>query len=299
MENLRENSTFHYKISERIFMKYFEFFGLQNFNSLKLTEKNVKIHASKLRKFFVLLRFILVYGAIYFFTFQMFKDRSKTVNSNKLIGAIIFFMQIMAVIVLFLIITRPLMKTCDLKKVYIISRRIFKFVKFDLSFLNIEVCNKSNLMIVIIIFYLSNIFLHFSNFIFYGIFKIYALGTFFPNLFVMAAFCHFIFLVEMSNNNLKTLLKVLKNIKDKNNQQYVIQTFNSNQRLVENHNMKVLKICRRIYNNCHESCKKINEIYGIILMIYVIIAVIIVTYNGYSIFAILVRGKDYTKLTSN
>lgn len=283
---------------EKICMKFFEILGVQNFDVTKINGENFQDRGTLCRFCIMLIRLSVILTTIFFATISMYDVEATDGKANQLMGLLILSVQLAMVTMMFVINFGFFLSTRKLKLFYINLFEVINSVRDELSFLNcdaiLSVKKKPNCVLIFAIFFTILSILHFKSVLTHSYKgKEYVLiATYFaPNLFYMAAIFQYIFLINLTNQNLVCLVEIVNEIRIG----FYVAKGNNDllpTRMIEDKILRALKTCRRIYNLIYENSQLINEFHGIFLILMIFIFVASGTSYGYIIYVKIINNSD-------
>lgn len=292
------------QISDEINTRIFELFGLQYFSVKTVLNEGVPRRLPYLRGIYMLFLLLLYSGALSIYLISTQNELNLHVTAKTILTyAIQHSMKIGMFLVILVSLLQSFLSTNKMAQIYDNVRKIVVIVaedyKINCDFKKIKRKLTRDAILLVVFFAITQISLLVltSQTMQESIYQMCYLIVIF--LLLLIAF-KFVFYVQIVNNHLKELNKLLEGIFNIQPAR-TIEDFNVN--LIP---VKVSKItddifkkflsAKKIYNILYENGSLLNESMGITMLIVLIILVISLTASGYQIFVILVAGTEKDKI---
>lgn len=284
------------------FMKFFEIFGLQNFNSKELKSDKIERNLSKIRIFVCFIRNLCTILLGIFFIWEYRK-----INQSTFVNIFISFVQtIQAFIMLSALINfllRFYLSSYDMKIIFLHFNKCFILIQNEISS-KVDV-RKFKFMFHFKTFALTLMFVILFCLVFYVQERFYSFlnicAGFFPKYFSLLTTIHYIFLVDISNYLISNIVSSLReayiiNENDLINTNVSIPGKIKCIRMFEVEQFKLIKSCRKAYKILLEVNNLINKVYGMMIFLLISCYVIAITLSGYRTFVAHIERKPMKDL---
>lgn len=258
---------------------FFELCGIQNFNAIKLNERNVNDRPTLLRFLYMLFRLLGMSAITIIFNFDVYSEETnEVVTSNKLITMAEMGLKCGTFFLLIIGILQSFIATGNFKEIYAKFDQIIVLLQTELQ-LSIDWKQKQKILCFkFLIFLMVLTACQFGPIGFYEGNELALVVSFIPNFYFFILLIYFTTLVDVCNELLQTIIKTLSEISNKSRQQkFDLKTLKSN-------NLKRIKLCRKIYNLLHEIGVLINKSFGLTLLVMIFLMVCAATVAGYRFF---------------
>lgn len=257
-------------------MKFFEISGLQNFNA---NEKNFNDGPSLTRFLLLIVRLSVIILILIMFINELILN---TKEFNKLIVIVEITLKSGKIIVICTAMLQTFLSTLKLKKVYYNFKTIFDMIQREL-YVEVNLTKQQNIFIVkcIVIWIIQTLFNFIPSFFLEGN-QNSLIVSFLTNNLILITIFYFGFLVNISNEFLKSIVNILHEIPNSKKKTSV--------KFFMDENSKVLKTVREAYNIITEVGDAINEVFGFLILLLIFLLVCSATVSGY---------RSFTSITEN